>query len=113
MQSYRKKPTQIEKIERLRFALNNQIEWQKYAEGKNLLFLTLTAGTLVFIYGDIDANKEENLSFLNNLSWFYTFFIFTSLISFFIAFTSLRLMFYKTIFPGRVSLISWDYVRSK
>ncbi|WP_190810966.1 hypothetical protein [Flagellimonas sp. S3867] len=39
-----------EDIDALRFALNNQIGWQKYAEGKLLLLTTISAGSLALLF---------------------------------------------------------------
>jgi hypothetical protein len=102
--------------DRLRFALRNQIEWQKYAEGKNLVLFTLTGATLLTIFdkykGDHSFEKEtfENLHFSIN----YKIFVITTLLAFMISIIS----FLINIFLGdnkeqRNYFISWRFIRKK
>ncbi len=40
-------------LDGIRYALNNQITWQHYAEAKNLCLLTISAGTLALLFSSM------------------------------------------------------------
>ena len=99
-------------IDRAKYALENQIGWQRYATSKILLLFTLSGGTLVSLINGIDIKNIDEA--VTKLPWQSICFIFSSLITLAISvlphsFTLARNMELK----GQKSLISWNAVRKK
>lgn len=89
----------------LKYALDNQIGWQKYAEAKTLILCTVSATTLVNLAKYILENTVSSIGF-------YFFFV-TSSISFIIS--ALSLMTRKYLIPNDDAyyISYWGYAREK
>ncbi len=113
--SYKEKEEKIssEDIDALRFALNNQIGWQKYAEGKLLLLTTISAGSLALLFEFI-----VNLNDIDDWVFKIVLIIFglTSFISFAVGIVTIAMNFrqYENKEVKKYSkMIGWDTVIKK
>ena len=105
----------IDNISALQFALNNQINWQKYAEAK-LLLLTTIAGTSIASLTTI-VNTFEKTNDTMTFKIIIGLFAICSFISFLIGLLSIILTFKlfkkSTYLDYSIILISWRYVMDK
>lgn len=110
-----KEEDNIDNIEALRFALNNQINWQKYGEAKLLLLITISASSLaslnkIFIHFEPFENQ-------NTFKIVVSIFAICSIISLIIGLYNITISF-KIVnkFNYRdytKKLISWRYVKDR
>ncbi len=99
-------------IEKAKYALDNQIGWQKYATSKILLLFTLSGGTLLVLINGIKA--DELIYSMQNLPWNNKAFIYCSLGSLVISVIPHCLTFARHLeLKGKASLISWNSVKRK
>jgi len=105
---------QAELNSKLRYALENQIGWQKYAESKNLLLFTLTGATLLTIFSKLedDISKCDFSKTCSSFSWNYKVFIVTTIISFAISVYSFLVLKYSAK-NDKDQLIPWANVYNK
>jgi len=105
---------QAELNSKLKYALENQIGWQKYAESKNLILFTLTGATLLTIFGKLedDIARCDFTKNCSSFAWNYKFFIVTTIVSFTISVYSFLILKYSNK-KEKGYLIPWVSVYNK
>jgi hypothetical protein len=99
-------------IEKAKFALDNQIGWQKYATSKILLLFSLSGGTLIVLINGIKA--PELIDSVRTLPWNLRYFLFASLASLVISIIPHCLSFSNYLeLKGEKSIISWNTVKNR
>ncbi len=97
------------KIDKIKYALENQIEWQKYAENKNFILFTLTGGTLLAIF-----SKDDILLKMNASNPMLKIFLLATFISFTLCIISFFVLFFQNKdYKKNGNLISWNFVKKK
>jgi hypothetical protein len=107
-------------VEALKFALNNQINWQKYAEAKNVILFTFTVTSLASLLPLVKGYDTSLISEINNTfkGIPLSFFIITTFSSLIISSLSIT----PNLFISKeeklrefehIQIINWNYVRKK